>query len=442
MLKFFNRNAVSHALIAGTLACLALGSLLIALASRQQNAPQAATWWMRIAIAFFVLLLVYSLPKLAHLISPEVLPFNLPFHIPGIGIAFGAFVAVVALTAFSTGNNLLYLIFSLLLAMLVVSAVAARLNLTRLDLDLNPPKHLFAGEPVTLELLFTNRKRLLPAFSLMVVLKEPDASATWHELAFVAVVPPRAQARVRTTHTFTQRGVYQLQNLLVVTRFPFGLVERSYALDSSGELIVYPHVPALRQFEQNLPFALGQLESLRKGSGSDLYAIRPYQPADHRHAIDWKATAKTSRLMVREFTREDDWRVTVIFDVQATAAEHEKFERAISLTASLLEHFIAEGAEVRLLLGEQDLGYGSNRAHWYALLRALAQVPAPEETVEANDEAAAAQPKQPPTDTNWRDQLWHASPGGEFRIWLTSASPPALPGTHHPGTHVIHFAEL
>jgi len=360
-------------------------------------------------------------------------------------LAFGAFVAVVALTAFSTGNNLLYLIFSLLLAMLVVSAVAARLNLTRLDLDLNPPKHLFAGEPVTLELLFTNRKRLLPAFSLTVVLKEPDAGGVWRELAFVPVVPPRAQVRVRLTHTFMQRGVYELQNLLVVTRFPFGLVERSYALDSSGELVVYPHVPALRQFERNLPFALGQLESLRKGSGSDLYAIRQYQPADHRHAIDWKATAKTARLMVREFTREDDWRVTVIFDIQATVAEREKFERAISLTASLLEHFITEGAEVRLLLGEQDSGYGSNRAHWYALLRELARLRVPDESAEAETEEAATEPIPAEiitSESRWREQLWQAGPGSEFRIWLTSAPPAALPGGAQPALHVIHFADL
>jgi uncharacterized protein (DUF58 family) len=440
MLKFLNRNSVSFALVAGTLGCLALGSLLIALASRQQGALTGATWWMRTAIVLFILLILYTLPKLAQLVSPEALPFTLPFHVPGLGLAFGAFVAVVALTAFSTGNNLLYLIFSLLLAMMVVSAVAARLNLTRLDLDLSPPKHIFAEEPVTLELTFTNRKRLLPAFSLTVVLKENDAKTEPRELAFVAVVPPRAQARVRSTHTFTQRGVYELQFLQVVTRFPFGLVERSYALDSSGELVVYPHVPALRQFEQSLPFSLGQLESPRKGNGSDLYAIRPYQPADHRHAIDWKATAKTSRLMVREFTREDDWRVTVMFDIQATPDESEKFERAVSLTASLLEHFIAEGAEVRLLIGETDLGYGSSRVHWYAMLRELARLQTPEHTIGEETEELAETPPPALADPVW--QAVPATPGSEFCVWLTSAGPDAVPGSLRPATHVIHFADL
>lgn len=422
---------MSFALVAGTLGCLALGSLVIALAARQQNELLGATWWTRAAIVLFVLLLLYTLPKLVQLINPEAVHFNLPFHVPSIGLAYSAFVLVVTLAAFSTGNNLLYLIFSLLLALLVVSALAARLNLTRLDLDLHPPKHLFAGEAATLEIIFTNRRRWLPAFALTVVLKDAEPKAEPRPLAFVAIVPPRAQALVRTTHTFHQRGVYALQNLLVVTRFPFGLVERSYALDSRGELVVYPKAPPLSHFEQSVPFAVGQLTSARKGNGSDLYAIRPYQAADHRHAIDWKATAKTSRLMVREFTREDDWRVTVIFDIRATVAERERFERAISLTASLLEHFIAEGAEVRLLIGQHDLGYGSSRAHWYSLLRELARL----QPVDEEPEEWEALP-------DLAERLWQPASGEEFVVWLTSAAGSELPGGLRAKAQVIRLAEL
>lgn len=426
MFKFLRSRNLSFAMIVGTLACLAVGALIIALASRQRGDLNGATWWIRAALALFIFLVIYALPKLVQAVQPEALPFRVPFHIPGIGIAFGTFVVVVALTAFSTGNNLLYLIFSLLLATLVVSAVAARLNLSRLELELKPPKHIFAGEPALLELTLTNRKRLLPSFSLLAVLQEPKTAAP--ELAFFAIVPPRARAQARLTHTFARRGVYELQNLAVVTRFPFGFVERSQTLDSSGELIVYPAVQSLHEFEQALPFALGQVESLRKGNGGDLYAIRQYRPSDHRHAIDWKATAKTSRLMVREFTREDDWRVTLQFDVQASAAESERFERAIALTASLLEHFITAGAEVRLLIGAADFGYGSSRAHWFALLRELARLQV----------GAEAEPEAEPEAAEWAA----AALPHEFRIWLTSRPQTALTGGLSPLMQVIHFDEL
>lgn len=426
MFNFLRRNNLSFAMIAGTLACLALGALIIALAARQRGDLSGATWWMRAALGLFLLLVIYALPKLAQAVQPEALPFRVPFHVPGIGIAFGTFVLVVALTAFSTGNNLLYLIFSLLLATLVVSAVAARLNLTRLELEVTPPKHIFANEPAMLELTLTNRKRLLPSFSLLAVLQDSQAEA--RELAFFPIVPPRARAQARLTHTFARRGVYELQKLAVVTRFPFGFVERGYTLDSSGELVVYPAIQPLREFEQSLPFALGQVESLRKGNGSDLYAIRQYRPSDHRHAIDWKATAKTARLMVREFTREDDWRVTIHFDVQAPPAENERFERAIALCASLLEHFMTAGAEVRLLIGTADFGYGSSRAHWYALLRELARLQvSAEAALETGSEA---------------DEGAAAVPPNELRIWLTSRPRSAVPSGLETSTQVLYFDEL
>src|SRR5207247_8524307 len=58
----------------------------------------------------------------------------------------------------------------------------------------------------------------------------------------------------------------------------------------------------------------GQIQSHARGSGDDLYAIRRYHPSDHMRYIDWKATAKSSTMMVREHMREDEWRLTIVFD--------------------------------------------------------------------------------------------------------------------------------
>src|SRR5258706_10825454 len=58
----------------------------------------------------------------------------------------------------------------------------------------------------------------------------------------------------------------------------------------------------------------GQIQSHARGSGDYLYAIRRYHPSDHMRYIDWKATAKSSTMMVREHMREDEWRLTIVFD--------------------------------------------------------------------------------------------------------------------------------
>src|SRR4029079_601349 len=81
-----------------------------------------------------------------------------------------------------------------------------------------------------------------------------------------------------------------------------------------------------------------------------------YQPQDDLRHIDWKATARSRRLTVREFTSEDERRITIVLD---TGLSHgaggdlpQRFERGVVQAASLIKHFIDERAEVRLVLGD------------------------------------------------------------------------------------------
>ncbi|HEY8460090.1 MAG TPA: DUF58 domain-containing protein, partial [Blastocatellia bacterium] len=115
---------------------------------------------------------------------------------------------------------------------------------------------------------------------------------------------------------------------------------------------------------------------------------RQYISSDHRRQIDWKATAKTSHVMVREFTRDDDWRVTVIFDARVEKEEAskpefvEKFERGVTLAASLISYFLRAGVEMRLITvpaadsaaGGDDSGFGVGKGHSYRMYYQLARI--------------------------------------------------------------------
>ena len=63
-----------------------------------------------------------------------------------------------------------------------------------------------------------------------------------------------------------------------------------------------------------LPLVRGEWESFVRGRGSDLYRIREYMPEDSARHVDWKATAKSGSLKVREFAREDERKVCIAFD--------------------------------------------------------------------------------------------------------------------------------
>ena len=56
------------------------------------------------------------------------------------------------------------------------------------------------------------------------------------------------------------------------------------------------------------------MASYFRGRGHELHSLRGYQPNDSARFVDWKVTAKTGRVMVREFAREDERRVMLVLD--------------------------------------------------------------------------------------------------------------------------------
>src|SRR5258708_8306349 len=150
--------------------------------------------------------------------------------------------------------------------------------------------------------------------------------------------------------TFPRRGVYRQEAFRIVTRFPFGFLRKARQLNLKTEALVYPSVEPTADYLEILPGLQGALESVTKGRGQDLYALRDYLPTDSARHVHWKASARSGSLMVREFTREDDCRILLVLDPHLSAeasaslkpgvsALNERFERTVTICASLAWHF-------------------------------------------------------------------------------------------------------
>src|SRR5262249_7936050 len=136
--------------------------------------------------------------------------------------------------------------------------------------------------------------------------------------------------------------------------------------------------------------------------------------------------------MVREFTRDDDWRVTVLFDPRVgkeLADEPEfldKFEAGVALAASLIAHLVREGAETRLITCEEDSGFGVGTAHSYKLLYQLARV-AP--VIDVDD---APEPRKSRSNNL----------SGQFMIVIASAARNRRSAPRTISTEFVNFEEL
>src|SRR5437016_14294865 len=75
------------------------------------------------------------------------------------GLAYTATLLVVALAAFLSANNLLFLILAAMLSTLLVSGFISRLGLAGLELDLVLPEHISARRKVRAGIRLKNVKQ-------------------------------------------------------------------------------------------------------------------------------------------------------------------------------------------------------------------------------------------------------------------------------------------
>jgi len=396
------------------------------------------------SLLFAVLIVIFVVPPLARSARAEAARLDLGFQVTAGGVVFISIYTVVAFATWNTGNNLLFIIFSVLTSTLFVAWTAARASLRDLVVTARFPDHIFAGEPAPVIVTVSNTKRLLPSFSVVVEARsraEGPAGKRFFRrrqrerkrvLAYFMYVPHRAKVEQRVEQTFEQRGRVLVTGFEISTKFPFGFFRLRRRLRARDvEIVVYPKPERAGDELHLLPVDAGQMEAQRRGAGHDLHSLREYQPRDDVRHIDWKATARAARLIVREFTAEDERRVHIALDTFVDAAEGEaavaRFERAVTLAASLVTHFIEERAEVRLNVGDADARYGVGREHLYATLRRL----------------ALASPRRVGSDSTLRREFWrHIEPRaavGGYVILITTAPRGTIPAELWRKSHVIYL---
>src|SRR5207249_1062752 len=146
-LKFVEHLSRWRNPILGTLLVLAgLTTAMLTILARRISAPGLATTGAIASLLLALLITILVVPPLARSSVLEVARRGLPLEVTTGGVIFIVVLAVVALAAWNTGNNLLFLVFSVMISTLFVSWAAARVNLRDLSVAAHFPDHIFAGE--------------------------------------------------------------------------------------------------------------------------------------------------------------------------------------------------------------------------------------------------------------------------------------------------------
>jgi len=297
---------------------------------------------------------VTLVPTLAKRTPLRWIGYKVEYKISRAGWLYFGATLLVALAALNTGNNLLFLILSCLVSVILMSGILSSISLVGVDLKIDLPEHLFAGQTVRANIELVNQKLTLPSFALRVeaVVRKSAPSAVLLETpVFFPYLPRQGRMRQGVPVTFLQRGLYVQDTFRIVTRFPFGFLQKARRLTLKSEALVYPAVESNAELSEIFPGIEGNIESYSKGRGHDLHTLREYVPSDSASHVHWKASARAGSLMVREFAREDDCRVLLVLDPhrgdagsQDRAKLDERFERAVTLCSGIAWHFYERNA--------------------------------------------------------------------------------------------------
>lgn len=132
------------------------------------------------------------------------------------------------------------------------------------------------------------------------------------------VLPARGTAVVDGTLRPARRGRIPVEEVVVRVRGPLGLVARQAARRLPAELRVYPAFPSRAEAELRLDrrriLEVGLRSAKGRGSGTDFDQLRDYSADDEFRRIDWAATARTGRPIVRTYRAERNQTVLCLLD--------------------------------------------------------------------------------------------------------------------------------
>ncbi len=133
-----------------------------------------------------------------------------------------------------------------------------------------------------------------------------------------ALAPGRSSTSLQYRARPTRRGTARFTDAEVRVRSVLGLFEMRRRLGGPASLRVFPNFAAVAGYawlagDRRLS-EIGIKSYPMRGSGTDFKQLADYRPGDAIRDVDWKATQRHGRPIVREYQDERDQRVVFLLD--------------------------------------------------------------------------------------------------------------------------------
>ena len=315
-----------------------------------------------------------------------------------VGITLG-----VGFAAVNTGNNLLYLLLGMLLALIIVSGLMSELSLRDLTVVRRLPLRAQVGRPHLVEIEVFNHKGRVPSYAIEV--EDLRAGQPADKRCFFLKISPKSAQVAAYRRTPAKRGRDKHVGFRIATRFPFGLFEKSREVPAEGELIIYPAVDLVQLPALPAGRHAGGDAAFGRGHGDDYLGLKLLRAGEDPRDVHWRKSAAVGQLVTRERAREARPDIVLPLDVVKPEGAKEEwfngFERRIRDVASRAVAHIKRFDAVTIRTTASDAVRADRTTGADPLLRFLALLEAvPTETAQAAAKAktdARVKASAPPT---------------------------------------------
>ena len=255
-------------------------------------------------------------------------------------------------------SNLLLLVFGLLCGPFVLNGYLALNVLLRNQVARHLPERAMQGEWFSVDVAVSNRRWWLSSWMLVVEDRVEGGGGVLKPTVLFSRIGPGSERISRYQLRLMQRGKYNFGPVRLFTRFPLGLVERSFTTAVPGSILVHPRIGRLTPaWHQEVLRADELVEQPRTRPGAhddEFHRLREYRPGDSLRAVHWRTTARRNTLMVREYHESRDLDLALMLDLASLEDDTTSFqavEAVVQFTAILLVEHCRKSRESMVWLG-------------------------------------------------------------------------------------------
>ncbi|HEY3242806.1 MAG TPA: DUF58 domain-containing protein [Phycisphaerae bacterium] len=275
------------------------------------------------------------------------------FSFTGNGAMFVVVAALIGVAAMAQQINLLFLLFGMCMGSLLVSGMLSGKPLRRVRIARLVPEAAVVGRPFEIRYILSNPSRLKRAYSIH-LRERLDAEKIRGDCeAFAPCVAPQQSLEVAAPLVCLRRGRLPLSEIILSTRFPFGLFRKSATATIQNEMIIYPATGRLKipiRQPRGLTGAISTRDLRAGPEAEEFHGLRDYARGDNPRWIHWRRSVRIGRLLVREMRRVQRPQLVLIVDPRVASTRPEDIhrrEQVISAAAT----FCLAGLERGLAVG-------------------------------------------------------------------------------------------